>query len=157
MNRKFPCPRMLEANNNQASPSAKIGTVELTGLDIIKKMAEGQCFAQASASPETMPALVLKRSSRVIPGFLGTPTKFRCQIVRFRQIASPNEVFTIFQSKDQLMKIVILDRFSGNKKILTSGNDDYFAAFQRISNLFHACCCRDLSFGCECVFSMGDK
>lgn len=84
MNRKFPCPRMLEANNNQASPSAKIGTVELTGLDIIKKMAEGQCFAQASASPETMPALVLKRSSRVIPGFLGTPTKFRCQIVRFR-------------------------------------------------------------------------
>ena len=77
MNSNFPCPRMLKANNNQASPSAKIGTVEFTGLEIIKKMAEVQCFAQASASPETMPALVLKRSSRVIPGFLGTPTEVK--------------------------------------------------------------------------------
>ena len=84
MNSNFTCTRMLKANNNQVSPSAKIGTVEFTGLEMIKKMAEGQCFAQASASPETMPALVLKRSSRVIPGFLGTPTKFRCQIVRLR-------------------------------------------------------------------------
>ena len=55
------------------------------------------------------------------------------------------------------MKSVILDRFSGDKKILTSGNDDYFAAFQRISNLFHACGCWDLSFGCEHDLSMGDK
>ena len=54
-------------------PSAKIGTVELTGLAMIKNIASGQCAAQASASPDTMPAFVLKRSSRVIPGFLGTP------------------------------------------------------------------------------------
>ena len=64
---------MLQVNSIQALPSAKMGTVEFTGLEMIKNMAEGQYFAQASASPETMPALVLKRSSRVIPGFLGTP------------------------------------------------------------------------------------
>jgi hypothetical protein len=39
-----------------------------------KNIASGQCLAHASARPETIPALVLNRSSRVIPGFLGTPT-----------------------------------------------------------------------------------
>jgi hypothetical protein len=68
---------MLWVSVIKVSPSAKMGTVEFTGFEIIKKMAEGQCFAQASASPETMPALVLKRSSRVIPGFLGTPTEVK--------------------------------------------------------------------------------
>uniref|UniRef100_A0A2P2LTY8 Malate dehydrogenase n=1 Tax=Rhizophora mucronata TaxID=61149 RepID=A0A2P2LTY8_RHIMU len=33
----------------------------------------GQNFAIASQRPLTIPALMLKRSSRVIPGFLGTP------------------------------------------------------------------------------------
>jgi len=33
----------------------------------------GQCLAIASQRPFTIPALMLKRSSRVIPGFLGTP------------------------------------------------------------------------------------
>ena len=69
--------KMQQVSVMKASPSAKMGTVEFTGLEMIKKMAEGQCFAQASASPETMPALVLKRSSRVIPGFLGTPTEIK--------------------------------------------------------------------------------
>jgi len=42
--------------------SANIGTVELTGLLIIKNIASGQNFPHASASPLTMPAFVLKRS-----------------------------------------------------------------------------------------------
>ena len=38
-----------------------------------RKMASGQLLAQASANPLMMLAFVLKRSSRVMPGFLGTP------------------------------------------------------------------------------------
>mmetsp|Transcript_111981 Transcript_111981/g.219512 ORF Transcript_111981/g.219512 Transcript_111981/m.219512 type:complete len:213 (-) Transcript_111981:130-768(-) len=53
--------------------SAKIGTVEFTGLLITRNIASGQEVAQASARPITIPALVLNRSSLVIPGFLGTP------------------------------------------------------------------------------------
>ena len=45
----------------------------LTGLDMIPIKALGQTSAQALARSRTMEALVLKRSSRVIPGFLGTP------------------------------------------------------------------------------------
>ena len=44
------------------------GTVELTGFVITQKNAFGQIFADASAMSRTMPALVLKRSSRVMPG-----------------------------------------------------------------------------------------
>ena len=43
-------------------------TVELTGFVITQKNAFGQIFADASAMSRTMPALVLKRSSRVMPG-----------------------------------------------------------------------------------------
>jgi len=40
---------------------------------MIPTRALGQTSAQAWARSRTMEALVLKRSSRVIPGFLGTP------------------------------------------------------------------------------------
>lgn len=39
----------------------------LTGLEMIQIMASGQCFAQADVKVATMLALVLNRSSRVIP------------------------------------------------------------------------------------------
>lgn len=39
----------------------------LTGLEIMQIMASGQCFAQAVVKEATMLALVLNRSSRVIP------------------------------------------------------------------------------------------
>ena len=55
------------------STSAAIGTVELTGLDITLRMASGQCLAQFDTRSRTMPALILKRSSRVMPGLRGTP------------------------------------------------------------------------------------
>ncbi len=48
-------------------------TVELTGFEMIATQACGQCLAMPSASVATMPALMLKRSSRVIPGLRGTP------------------------------------------------------------------------------------
>lgn len=40
----------------------------LTGLAMTQIMASGQCWAQAAARVATMVALVLNRSSRVIPG-----------------------------------------------------------------------------------------
>ena len=49
------------------STSAKIGTVLLTGLLIIRNIALGHALAQTSARDFTMEALVLKRSSLVIP------------------------------------------------------------------------------------------
>merc|ERR1719452_225516 len=53
--------------------SAAMGTVELTGLEMMPIMASGQTLAAAAAMVATMDALVLKRSSLVMPGFLGTP------------------------------------------------------------------------------------
>jgi hypothetical protein len=47
--------------------SAKIGTVLLTGLAMMRNRAVGQLLAQAFAMSLTMPALVLNRSSRVMP------------------------------------------------------------------------------------------
>jgi len=53
--------------------SAKTGTVELTGFEMTRMKALGQASAIDSARVAQIPALMLKRSSRVIPGFLGTP------------------------------------------------------------------------------------
>ena len=43
--------------------SAKIGTVELTGLEMMRKQALGQLLEHWSAIPLTIDAFVLKRSS----------------------------------------------------------------------------------------------
>lgn len=43
--------------------SAKIGTVELTGLEMMRKQAFGQLLAHCSAMPFTMEAFVLNKSS----------------------------------------------------------------------------------------------
>lgn len=48
--------------------SQAIGTVELIGFVMIATKAFGQFFAAASLKSRTMLALVLNRSSRVIPG-----------------------------------------------------------------------------------------
>lgn len=53
--------------------SAAIGTVEFTGLLIMLTMALGQHLAIPSHKVFTIPAFMLKRSSLVMPGFLGTP------------------------------------------------------------------------------------
>ena len=53
--------------------SATMGTVEFTGLEMTRILAFAQCWAHACARPFTMPAFVANRSSRVMPGFLGTP------------------------------------------------------------------------------------
>mmetsp|Transcript_1212 Transcript_1212/g.2609 ORF Transcript_1212/g.2609 Transcript_1212/m.2609 type:complete len:302 (+) Transcript_1212:103-1008(+) len=53
--------------------SAAIGTVELTGLEMMATQAWGQWRAIPSHRVRTMPALMLKRSSRVMPGLRGTP------------------------------------------------------------------------------------
>mmetsp|Transcript_33781 Transcript_33781/g.46777 ORF Transcript_33781/g.46777 Transcript_33781/m.46777 type:complete len:233 (-) Transcript_33781:62-760(-) len=53
--------------------SATIGTVEFTGLEITFTTARGQCKATPWARVLTIDALVLKRSSRVMPGLRGTP------------------------------------------------------------------------------------
>lgn len=53
--------------------SAAIGTVEFTGLLIKLTIALGQDLAIPSQIVFTIPALILNKSSLVIPGFLGTP------------------------------------------------------------------------------------
>lgn len=46
--------------------------------------AEGQALAQAAVRLATIDAFVLKRSSRVIPGFLGTPAGITTTSAPFR-------------------------------------------------------------------------
>lgn len=53
--------------------SDAIGTHELTGFVMIPTNALGQLREIAAAMSRTIPAFVLKRSSRVMPGFRGTP------------------------------------------------------------------------------------
>mmetsp|Transcript_79572 Transcript_79572/g.221301 ORF Transcript_79572/g.221301 Transcript_79572/m.221301 type:complete len:200 (-) Transcript_79572:173-772(-) len=55
------------------SVSATMGTVLFTGLEMMSRCALGQCLAAPAARALTMEALVLKRSSRVMPGLRGTP------------------------------------------------------------------------------------
>merc|ERR1719384_997290 len=50
-----------------------MGTVELTGLEMMANMALGQTLAAAVQMSATMLALVLNRSSLVMPGLRGTP------------------------------------------------------------------------------------
>ena len=55
------------------STSAAIGTVELTGLEMMLSSARGHASAHAATRSRTIPALILNRSSRVMPGLRGTP------------------------------------------------------------------------------------
>ena len=68
--------------------SLQMGTVELTGLEIMFRMALGQISAHFSARPLTIPALILNRSSLVMPGFLGTPAGMITKSQPSRQAAS---------------------------------------------------------------------
>lgn len=52
---------------------AAMGTVEFTGLEMTRRWAVGQYFAQAPTRSATMEALVLNRASRSMPGLRGTP------------------------------------------------------------------------------------
>jgi len=66
-----------------------MGTVLFTGLEMIAKTASGQNSAQASTKFLTIPALVLNRSSRVIPGFRGTPAGITTTDASFRAVSIP--------------------------------------------------------------------
>merc|ERR1712223_2048470 len=68
--------------------SAAMGTVELTGLEMMPTMASGHTLAAASAKVATMEALVLKRSSLVMPGFLGTPAGMMTTSMPVKQSAN---------------------------------------------------------------------
>uniref|UniRef100_A0A8I3NBV3 Proteasome 20S subunit alpha 7 n=1 Tax=Canis lupus familiaris TaxID=9615 RepID=A0A8I3NBV3_CANLF len=50
-------------------------------------MASGQCWAQAAVRVATIDAVVLNRSSRVMPGFLGTPAGITTASQPLRQSA----------------------------------------------------------------------
>src|SRR6185369_16633184 len=69
--------------------SAQMGTVELTGLLMTRMLASGHDSAQALARSRTMEALVLKRSSRVMPGLRGTPAGMRTTSEPLRAAARP--------------------------------------------------------------------
>mmetsp|Transcript_5017 Transcript_5017/g.11065 ORF Transcript_5017/g.11065 Transcript_5017/m.11065 type:complete len:213 (-) Transcript_5017:52-690(-) len=49
------------------------GTIEFTGLTIMATIASGQNLPQASTKPLAISALVLNKSSRVMPGLRGMP------------------------------------------------------------------------------------
>jgi len=68
--------------------SLAIGTVLLTGFDMMSVQAVGQCLAIFSARLLTMPALILNRSSRVIPGLRGMPAGIITMSVPFKHCGS---------------------------------------------------------------------
>mmetsp|Transcript_36749 Transcript_36749/g.55476 ORF Transcript_36749/g.55476 Transcript_36749/m.55476 type:complete len:222 (+) Transcript_36749:579-1244(+) len=53
--------------------SAAMGTVEFTGLEMMRMQALGQALAQPATKFFTILALMLNKSSRVMPGLRGTP------------------------------------------------------------------------------------
>uniref|UniRef100_A0A0A9EUG6 Pco104294 n=1 Tax=Arundo donax TaxID=35708 RepID=A0A0A9EUG6_ARUDO len=68
--------------------SAAMGTVELTGLLITSTIALGQHFAIPSQRVRTIPALMLNKSSLVIPGFRGTPAGIITRSIPIRAFSS---------------------------------------------------------------------
>ena len=70
------------------STSAAMGTVAFTGLEMMLMSASGQCSAIPSTRLLTMPALMLKRSSRVMPGLRGTPAGMMTRSQPVRQSPS---------------------------------------------------------------------
>lgn len=62
------------------STSDARGTREFTGLEMMRRIAFGQIFAHASTRLATIEALVLKRSSRVMPGLRGTPAGIKTML-----------------------------------------------------------------------------
>ena len=70
------------------STSAAMGTVELTGLEMMLSTALGACLATAAARAATMPALMENRSSRVMPGLRGTPAGMTTRSAPVRAAAS---------------------------------------------------------------------
>lgn len=50
-----------------------MGTIELTGLVMIARMALGAFLETATARSLTIEAFVLNKSSRLMPGLRGTP------------------------------------------------------------------------------------
>mmetsp|Transcript_35815 Transcript_35815/g.41783 ORF Transcript_35815/g.41783 Transcript_35815/m.41783 type:complete len:246 (-) Transcript_35815:247-984(-) len=68
-------PNSLRGSNTPAffSTSAAMGTVLLTGFEMIPIIAFGHVRAHSSARLFTIDAFVLNRSSRVMPGLRGTP------------------------------------------------------------------------------------
>jgi hypothetical protein len=53
---------MNSKENDNHHTSAVIGTVEFTGLEIIRRLALGECSAAALAKSRTIEALVLNKS-----------------------------------------------------------------------------------------------
>mmetsp|Transcript_8794 Transcript_8794/g.12798 ORF Transcript_8794/g.12798 Transcript_8794/m.12798 type:complete len:80 (+) Transcript_8794:1548-1787(+) len=64
--------------------------IELTGFEMMAMMALGQWVAQPSTSALTIEALMLKRSSRVIPGLRGTPAGITTRSDPLRHVAKPS-------------------------------------------------------------------
>ena len=69
-----------------------MGTVLLTGFEMTRMLASGADSAAAFARSRTMLALVLKRSSRVMPGLRGTPAGMRTISAPLRAEARPEGV-----------------------------------------------------------------
>lgn len=63
-----------------------------TGLEMMRMLASGACSAAALARSRTMEALVLKRSSRVMPGLRGTPAGMTTMSAPLRASARPEGV-----------------------------------------------------------------
>jgi hypothetical protein len=78
--RALPCllPSAPSLPPARLNTSAAMGTVELTGFEMMATHASGQATAMALHRVATMPALMLNRSSRVMPGLRGTPAASLC-------------------------------------------------------------------------------
>mmetsp|Transcript_8810 Transcript_8810/g.21281 ORF Transcript_8810/g.21281 Transcript_8810/m.21281 type:complete len:215 (-) Transcript_8810:285-929(-) len=78
--------------------SAAMGTVEFTGFEMTPIRASGQWSATPCTRVRTIPALMLKRSSRVMPGLRGTPAGMITRSQPFKQSpssASPQKPATL--------------------------------------------------------------
>jgi hypothetical protein len=71
------------------STSVALGTVELMGFEITMIMALGQCVVHPSVRVFTIEALMLRRLSRVIPGFRGTPAGITTESAPLSHFSKP--------------------------------------------------------------------
>lgn len=74
----------LEGARDIYDKTAQAEGGRMHGADVNRTM--GACSAVASIKVLTMPALMLKRSSRVMPGFLGTPAGMTTKSAPFKAV-----------------------------------------------------------------------
>eukprot|EP00955_Chlamydomonas_euryale_P017783 189838-Chlamydomonas_euryale.AAC.10 len=125
--------------------SAAIGTVEFTGFEMMATKAFGHARAMPSQRVFTMPAFILNRSSRVMPGLRGTPEVHQSERRGMRRSRQQVTHHALPQALCSSVYTCMPAPASGASNLVTCRNEYQLAALQACIQLLLANIAFDLS------------